>query len=175
MRASAYSLLGLCPDATPRDVRRVYRRLALRHHPDRGGDAAKFREITDAFETITQRAQSERGGMAQDDACSQPMPRADNVRVLIPTPWDLLTIDERRIWLGEKPVSDAAAGEAFLCACLLADGKVAAGSSRGRVHVIDPWEGEPAVCVALESTREIVAVCEARPGRLLLSVGWPYP
>ena len=99
------------------------------------------------------------------------MPRADNVRVLIVTPWDLLTIDERRIWLGEKPVSDAAAGEAFLCACLLADGKVATGSSRGRVHVVDPWEGEPAVCVALESTREIVAVCEARPGRLLLSVG----
>ena len=49
-----FSVLGLCPDATLRDVRRAYRRLALVHHPDRGGDAARFREITDAFEQITQ-------------------------------------------------------------------------------------------------------------------------
>ncbi len=53
-RDGMFSVLGLCPDATLRDVRRAYRRLALVHHPDRGGDAARFREITDAFEQITQ-------------------------------------------------------------------------------------------------------------------------
>ena len=95
-----FSVLGLGSDATLRDVRRAYRRLALVHHPDRGGDAAKFLEITDAFEQITQ-GSAGGGRLPQDDACSQPMARADNVRVLISTPWDLLTIDERRIWLGE--------------------------------------------------------------------------
>ena len=166
--STMFSVLGLCSDAKLRDVRRAYRRLALVHHPDRGGDATKFREITDAFEQITQ---GSAGGLPQDDACSQPMARADNVRVLISTPWDLLTIDERRIWLGEKPVSDAAAGESFLCACLLSDGKVAAGSNRGRIHVVDPWEAEPPVCVALERSQEVIAVCEAQAGWLLLSVG----
>ena len=102
-----FDVLGLCSDATLRDVRRAYRRLALVHHPDRGGDAARFREITDAFEQITQGSASGDGGgrLPQDDACSQPMARADNVRVLISTPWDLLTIDERRIWLGELLLS----------------------------------------------------------------------
>jgi hypothetical protein len=168
-----FDVLGLCSDATLRDVRRAYRRLALVHHPDRGGDAARFREITDAFEQITQGSASGDGGgrLPQDDACSQPMARADNVRVLISTPWDLLTIDERRIWLGEKPVSDAAAAESFLCACLLSDGKLAAGSNRGRIHVVDPWEAEPPVCVALGRAQEVVAVCEAQAGRPLLLVG----
>ena len=157
-----FSVLGLCPDATLRDVRRAYRRLALIHHPDRGGDPAKFREVTDAFEHITQ------GSAPQVAACSQPTARADNVRVLISTPWGLLTVDERRIWLGERPVGDAAVGESFLCACLLADGVVAAGSSRGRIHLVDPWEAEAEaepVSIALDRAQEVIAVCEAQAKR----------
>ena len=45
------------------------------------------------------------GTLPQEAACSQPMARADNVRVLISTPWGLLTIDERRIWLGDLLLS----------------------------------------------------------------------
>jgi hypothetical protein len=39
-------LPGPCSAA---DVRRAYRRLALKHHPDRGGTDAAFNEITQAY------------------------------------------------------------------------------------------------------------------------------
>ena len=45
------------------------------------------------------------GRLPQEAACSQPVARADNVRVLISTPWGLLTIDERQIWLGDLLLS----------------------------------------------------------------------
>ena len=33
-----YKILGLEVDATDKDVTKRYRKLALKHHPDRGGD-----------------------------------------------------------------------------------------------------------------------------------------
>lgn len=50
----AYLILGL-EEGTSVDVcKKEYRRLSLIHHPDRGGDAEKFSQLTDAFETIKQ-------------------------------------------------------------------------------------------------------------------------
>lgn len=48
-------LLGLNPDNHPTadDIRRAYRRLALRHHPDRGGDPAVFGAVADAYRVLT--------------------------------------------------------------------------------------------------------------------------
>lgn len=40
--------VGVPPDASPEEVDRAFRRLARRLHPDRGGDAARFRELTQA-------------------------------------------------------------------------------------------------------------------------------
>jgi DnaJ-domain-containing protein 1 len=47
-----FDVLGLGPDATFQDVRKQHRRMAMKHHPDRGGDAAKFREIQTAYENL---------------------------------------------------------------------------------------------------------------------------
>jgi molecular chaperone DnaJ len=51
-----YIVLGLDRDASPGDVKRAYKRLARRHHPDiNPGDrmaAAQFRQIADAYETL---------------------------------------------------------------------------------------------------------------------------
>jgi len=43
-------VLGLTPPATESDIKRAYRRLAKRYHPDSGGDADMFRELQDAYE-----------------------------------------------------------------------------------------------------------------------------
>lgn len=52
-----YILLGVQREATPADIKRAYRRLARRLHPDiNPGDreaAARFRQILDAYETLS--------------------------------------------------------------------------------------------------------------------------
>lgn len=40
--------LGLEGDCTAQDVRDSYRELSMKHHPDKGGNVKKFREITEA-------------------------------------------------------------------------------------------------------------------------------
>ncbi len=50
-----YETLGVRRDASPEEIRRAYRKLAVKHHPDRNasGDAAKeFARINEAYEVL---------------------------------------------------------------------------------------------------------------------------
>lgn len=47
-----YEVLGLKRDATVAEVKKAYRQLAKQHHPDTGGDAAKFQEGSEAYEVL---------------------------------------------------------------------------------------------------------------------------
>lgn len=60
-----YDLLGIPKDASEADVKRAYRKLALRAHPDKGGDPEKFKQLSRAHEVLTDpnlRAVYDRGG-----------------------------------------------------------------------------------------------------------------
>merc|ERR1719487_2164872 len=48
----AYTELGLGRDASPDEVKRAYKKLAMQHHPDRGGNAEKFKAVTRAYEVL---------------------------------------------------------------------------------------------------------------------------
>ena len=49
-----YSILGIPRDATPEQIKKAYRTLAMANHPDRtGGDDAKFKQITEAYEILS--------------------------------------------------------------------------------------------------------------------------
>lgn len=48
-----HDVLGVRPGASPQEVAAAFRRHALRHHPDRGGDPARFQAGVDAYERLT--------------------------------------------------------------------------------------------------------------------------
>ena len=60
-----YKTLGVDRTATPDQIKQAYRRLASQHHPDKGGDTAKFQEIQEAYATLSDEAKRsvyDRGG-----------------------------------------------------------------------------------------------------------------
>tara|TARA_Y100000816_G_scaffold290534_1_gene279462 strand:+ start:1678 stop:2103 length:426 start_codon:yes stop_codon:yes gene_type:complete len=47
-----YNTLKVPNNSELADVKKAYKKLALKHHPDRGGDPKKFQEIASAYEEI---------------------------------------------------------------------------------------------------------------------------
>jgi len=47
-----YEVLGVSKDASADEIKKAFRRAAIEHHPDRGGDEAKFKEINEAYEVL---------------------------------------------------------------------------------------------------------------------------
>lgn len=48
-----YKTLGVPRNATSEDIKKAFRKLARKHHPDTGGDEAKFKEINEAYEVLS--------------------------------------------------------------------------------------------------------------------------
>jgi len=48
-----YQTLGVDRNASPDEIKRAYRRLASKHHPDRGGDTKTFQDIQTAYDTLS--------------------------------------------------------------------------------------------------------------------------
>ena len=70
-----YKALGVARDAKPEDIRKAYRRLARRHHPDvnpgNNESEERFKQISEAFEVLSdpdKRAVYDRFGYYSDRA-----------------------------------------------------------------------------------------------------------
>jgi len=48
-----YQTLGVGENANPDEIKKAYRTLANKHHPDKGGDQAKFKDISVAYENLS--------------------------------------------------------------------------------------------------------------------------
>lgn len=48
-----YGILGVPKTATQDDIKKAFRKMAMKHHPDRGGDQAKFKEINEAHDVLS--------------------------------------------------------------------------------------------------------------------------
>ena len=47
-----YSLLGINKSASQEELKKAYKKSSMQHHPDRGGDEEKFKEINEAYATL---------------------------------------------------------------------------------------------------------------------------
>ena len=48
-----YGVLGVSRDAETNEIRKAFLKLSKVHHPDKGGDMEKFKEIQEAHEVLT--------------------------------------------------------------------------------------------------------------------------
>ncbi|HZR80627.1 MAG TPA: DnaJ domain-containing protein [Candidatus Binatia bacterium] len=94
MRKDYYRILGIPRSATPLGIRRAYRELVKRHHPDRVGPAGTrpLQDVVEAYEVLSdparRRAHNDdlaaddrpRDRRWQDDIASEPLASADGWR-----------------------------------------------------------------------------------------------
>lgn len=68
MSQKYYDLLGVSSSASKEEIKAAFRKKAKEHHPDKGGDEKKFKEINEAYEVLsdeTKRSNYDRFGSAQ--------------------------------------------------------------------------------------------------------------
>lgn len=53
MAKDHYTTLGVPRNATKDDIKKAYRRLAHQYHPDKGGDEARFKEVNEAYQVLS--------------------------------------------------------------------------------------------------------------------------
>merc|ERR1719331_2246255 len=53
-KRSALAFLGLAPDASEGDINKMYKKMALELHPDKGGDPEKFQKLQEMKERLTE-------------------------------------------------------------------------------------------------------------------------
>jgi molecular chaperone DnaJ len=72
MANNYYDTLGVSKGASDDEIKKAYRKLAHKHHPDKsGGDEAKFKEINEAYQVLsdkTKRSQYDQFGQTFDQA-----------------------------------------------------------------------------------------------------------
>jgi len=69
MAKDYYQILGVEKNASTEDIRKAYHKLAHQHHPDKGGDEKKFKEVNEAYQTLSnkeKRAQYDQFGRTFD-------------------------------------------------------------------------------------------------------------
>ncbi len=71
---SLYNDLGVDRNATEDDIKKAFRKLALKHHPDRGGNEAEFKKINHAYEVLSDSKKKNIYDQTGNDG-SQPQPQ----------------------------------------------------------------------------------------------------
>ncbi|KAL9238665.1 hypothetical protein vseg_013058 [Gypsophila vaccaria] len=68
-----YQVLGVEKDAPPEELRKAYRKAAIKNHPDKGGDPEKFKELAHAYEVLSDPEKREIYDQYGEDALKEGM------------------------------------------------------------------------------------------------------
>jgi|Laugresbdmm110sd_1035091.scaffolds.fasta_scaffold00005_42 DnaJ-class molecular chaperone len=63
-----YDVLGVSMNCTPEELKKSYKKLAIQHHPDKGGDSEKFKEIAHAYDVLSDSEKKQRYDQLGDEA-----------------------------------------------------------------------------------------------------------
>jgi curved DNA-binding protein len=66
-----YSTLGLQRNASEDDIKKAYRKMAMKHHPDRGGDEKAFKQVSEAYEILSDPQKKQMVDMGVDPKAQQ--------------------------------------------------------------------------------------------------------
>jgi curved DNA-binding protein len=61
-----YSTLGIKKTASADEIKKAYRSMAMKYHPDRGGDERKFKEVEEAYRTLSDPQKKQMFDMGMD-------------------------------------------------------------------------------------------------------------
>lgn len=72
-----YEVLGASESASPREIERLYKRLAHQHHPDRGGTEEKMKTLNEAYQVLHDESKRKQ----YDSVRTQPVPKTAAIHV----------------------------------------------------------------------------------------------
>jgi len=85
MKKDCYKLLGISKSATEKDIKKAFRSMAMKYHPDKNDDPgaeAKFKEISEAYSILSdsdKKATYDRFGHSGLDSASYQSPGAEDI------------------------------------------------------------------------------------------------
>ncbi|XP_051143119.1 dnaJ protein homolog ANJ1-like [Andrographis paniculata] len=68
-----YEILGVPKTASPDDLKKAYKKAAIKNHPDKGGDPEKFKELAHAYEVLSDPGKREIYDQYGEDALKEGM------------------------------------------------------------------------------------------------------
>ncbi|XP_077176895.1 uncharacterized protein LOC143829605 isoform X2 [Paroedura picta] len=89
-----YKLLEVPRDASDSDIKKAYRKKALQWHPDKNPDSKKyaeqkFKEVTEAYEVLSDKLKRERYDCYGRDGLSAAVPEGEDLNFTFRSPWDV--------------------------------------------------------------------------------------
>ncbi|KAI9073341.1 hypothetical protein K1719_044682 [Acacia pycnantha] len=68
-----YEILGVSKDASQDDLKKAYKKAAIKNHPDKGGDPEKFKELAQAYDVLSDPEKREMYDQYGEDALKEGM------------------------------------------------------------------------------------------------------